>query len=186
MKLISCFNERNQTVRSKGLLLALDANPQKRIEQEDQILKFPGGYVQTARCSTGEHWAHVVTFNGDRNDELFVESKTRRITKVKVDGRPLLLSNCEALCKVSLKIAPLPPQHAAAEVAIQKNGWGISFPGGYLMLEETASGLRFRVRVFSRVEETRLDRAWPVATIEQFPATHLQELEVDLSDPLAA
>jgi hypothetical protein len=186
MHLISCFNERTKPVRSKGLLLCLNASPKVAIEQEDQILKFQGGYVQVSRCTKGEHWAHIVTHDGECTDESIFESVNRRITTVKVNGNPLLLDRLPNLLKVSLKIAPALPRHGAAEVAVQKSGWAISFPGAWTVLEENAGGFSFRVRVYSSVTETRLDRAYPATVIGEFPAAHLEELEVLVSPPLLA
>lgn len=182
MKLVSCFNEKVKQVRTKGLLLQLHGDPAKAIEQEDQILKFKGGYIQIARCDNGDYWTHIGVHRQDCNNELLVESCHRSIEMLWHGNNTVLLSHREHLCKVSVLVAPAAPRHAEADTA-SLCGWGMSFPGGYIVLEEDAPGLWLRFHGNGEVIETRLDHCHPYG-IEKLPMGTGNDLAVRISPPL--
>lgn len=180
MKMLSCINERIRPVKSKGLLCKLFGDPKIAIEQELQLLKFPGGLIEIARCDNGDHWAHVFAYSGDRCEDTLVESHRRHLAEVRVNGAVHVQPYPGAAVHAAIRIVPGVPQHdLAADIA--KDGWGMSFPGGFAVLREQGRELAFHVRVLSSVNDTRLDHDYP-HPITDLPLG-IEQLDVRLSAP---
>ena len=61
---------------SATLGVELEGNP-KKPEPDGFHIKFPGGEIYLARCTSGDYWVHVCRNDGDRADGT------------RMDGRPL-------------------------------------------------------------------------------------------------